>query len=240
LPKPVCRARSETLRVPRCILRSNSVRRRSCIWVKFICGKSASSHGDDRSQFSFSKPIRVFRASFSRFLCTSNRTNEELCLAALTQKIQLSTLGLLQLAQVVGNSRGCGSFAQSNEGCSLVRSRLDPSTANGDGGFSWIYKAFLQPASNSPSSDSRFCALILMTITARAQTASAHQGTRTLSAAAWLLSPRLTAIRKLNEREKAIIWGIGHGIVRATKNLRGLRMSLVPPPRSGDRILQSM
>jgi hypothetical protein len=118
LPKPVWRARSETLRVPRCILRSNSTRRRSCIWVKFICGKSASSHGDVRSQFSFSKPICVFRASFSRFSCTSNRTNEELCLAALTQKIQLSTLGLLQLAQVVGNSRGCGSFAQSNEGCS--------------------------------------------------------------------------------------------------------------------------
>jgi hypothetical protein len=72
-----------------------------------------------------------FRASFFRFLCTSNMANEELCLAALTQKIQLSTLGLLHLAQVVGNSRGCGSFAQSNEGCSLVCLQLSPSATWG-------------------------------------------------------------------------------------------------------------
>jgi hypothetical protein len=67
-----------------------------------------------------------------------------------------------------------------------------------------------------------------MTITARVQAASTYQGIRTLSAAAWLLSPRLIKTKQLNQREKAIIWGIGHGIVRAIKNLRGLRMSLVP------------
>ena len=148
LPKPVCRARSETVRVPRCILRSNSTRSRSCIWVKFISGKSASSHVDGRSQFSFSKPICAFWASFSRFLCTSNRTNEELCLAALTQKIQLSTLGLLQLAQVVGNSRGCGSFAQSNEGCSLVCLQLSPLADIGEAcsrGFARQFAICLNP-----------------------------------------------------------------------------------------------
>ena len=69
-----------------------------------------------------------------------------------------------------------------------------------------------------------------MTTTARAQLATVQQGNRTLSAAAWLLSTRLTEDKKLNEREKAIIWGIGHGIVRAIENLRGVRLSLVPCP----------
>src|ERR1700739_25986 len=90
------------LRVPRCILSSNSPRSSSCIWVKFMCGKSATSHGDGRSVFSLSKPICVFSASFSGFLCTSNRTNEESCLAALTQKQRHTTLGSFQLAQVWG------------------------------------------------------------------------------------------------------------------------------------------
>ena len=238
MPKPVCRARSETLRVPRCILRSNSTRRCSCIWVKFICGKSASSHGDDRSQFSFSEPICAFRASFSGFSCTSNRRNEESCLAALTQETRLSTLGLFQLAQVVGNSRGCGSFAQSNEGCScLARQPANPSADHGGGLFSRIHGGALFAPQTSQASHSSICAFIMMTITARVQATTVHQGTRTLSAAAWLLSPRPTANRKLNEREKAIIWGIGHGIVRAIEDLRGLRVPLVPRPGSGDCLL---
>jgi len=52
--------------------------------------------------FSLSKPSYVFLASFSGFFCTSNRTNEEVCLAALTQKKRHTTLGSFQLAQVWG------------------------------------------------------------------------------------------------------------------------------------------
>jgi len=163
IPKPVSRARSEMLRVPRCILRSNSTRRCSCIWLKFICGKSASIHGDDRSQFSVSEPICAFRASFSGFSCTSNRTNEEFCLAALTHKTRLSTLGLFQLAQVVGNSRGCGSFAQSNEGCScLARQPANPSADHGGGLFSRIHAGARSVApQTSQASHSSICALIM-------------------------------------------------------------------------------
>jgi hypothetical protein len=137
------------------------------------------------------------------------------------------------------NSRGCGSFAQSNEGCSyLARWRLSPSAKHG--GMPLLAnprRHFGNMPQANPSSYSRFCAFNMMTITARAQTANAHRGTRTPSAAGWLLSPRLTEIRKLNEREKATIWGISHGIVRAIENLRGLRMPLVSRPGAGDCLL---
>ena len=141
LPKPVCRASSETLRVPRCILRSNSIRRRSCIWVKFICGKSATSHGDDRSLFSFSKPICVFLASFFGFLCTSNRTNEELCLAALTQRIRSlhwvysSSHRLWEILEDAVHSRNRTRVV------ALFAHGVDPIAAMGTADLSWIYKA---------------------------------------------------------------------------------------------------
>ncbi|MGA8087733.1 MAG: hypothetical protein WCA10_10525 [Terracidiphilus sp.] len=70
--------------------------------------------------------------------------------------------------------------------------------------------------------DSRLCANIVMTSTARAW-ATVKDGKRTADAIAWLLSTRLTEDNKLNEREKAIFWGIGHGIVRAIEDLRGVR-----------------
>jgi hypothetical protein len=88
--------------------------------------------------------------------------------------------------------------------------------------------------------DSRLCANIVMTSTARAFMATEQGGNRTADAAAWLLSTRRTEDKKLNEREKAIFWGIGHGIVRAIENLRGVRLSLVPRPGLGDCILLSL
>ena len=59
LAKAGLAGQKETLSVPRCILRSSSRRRRSCIWVKFICGKSATSNGTDASLFSSGKAIRA-------------------------------------------------------------------------------------------------------------------------------------------------------------------------------------
>src|ERR1700745_2061483 len=56
-PKPVCRARRETLTVPVFILRNNSRRRRSCICEKFICGNFTSSNGPKWSAFSESNAI---------------------------------------------------------------------------------------------------------------------------------------------------------------------------------------
>jgi hypothetical protein len=85
--------------------------------------------------------------------------------------------------------------------------------------------------------DSRSCALILMTYTFRAQTAKANRGNRTSNAAALLLSPRKTEIKKLKKREKATIWGIIHGRVRAFKNMRKLRLPVVPIPCSGNGLL---
>ena len=77
-----------------------------------------------------------------------------------------------------------------------------------------------------------------MTYTGRVQTATAQEGNRTLRAADWLLSPRQTDDKKLNEREKAILGGICHGSVRTYKSMRGLRLSLVPGPASGNCLLQ--
>jgi hypothetical protein len=86
---------------------------------------------------------------------------------------------------------------------------------------------------------SRICAPITMIATPRAQLATAHQGSRTLSATAWLLSPRQTENKKLKRRKKAFIWGrIHHGNARAIKNMRRVRLSLVPHGKSGDRLLQ--
>jgi len=70
--------------------------------------------------------------------------------------------------------------------------------------------------------------------------ATVHGGNRTAGATAWLLSTRLTEDKKLNERGKAIFWGIGHGSVRAIENLRGVRLSLVPCPGLGNGILLSV
>ncbi len=63
-PKPVCRANKETLTVPRWILRSSSRRRRSCIWLKFICGKFATSNECLSSLLSHGKLIRAGSPSF--------------------------------------------------------------------------------------------------------------------------------------------------------------------------------
>ena len=69
-------------------------------------------------------------------------------------------------------------------------------------------------------------------------TVVAHQGSRTLSATVSLLSPRQAENNILNGREKALIWGIADGIARSTKNMRGMRLSLVPRLEPGDRLLQ--
>ena len=70
--------------------------------------------------------------------------------------------------------------------------------------------------------------------------ATEYGGNRTAEAAAWLLSTRLTEDKKLNEREKAIFWEIGHGIVRAIENLRGVWLPLVPRPGLGECLLSGM
>lgn len=77
--------------------------------------------------------------------------------------------------------------------------------------------------------NSRFCALIVMTNLLRAQLAIANQGSRTPGADALLLSTRQTDDTKLNERGKANYWGIRNGLARTTKNMRRVRLSLVPP-----------
>ena len=92
---------------------------------------------------------------------------------------------------------------------------------------------------NACQADSRLCANIVMTSTARAL-ATVKGGNRTAGAAAWLLSTRLTEDKKLNEREKAIFGEIGHGSVRAIEDLRGVRLSLVPCPESRVCLLQAM
>jgi hypothetical protein len=79
-----------------------------------------------------------------------------------------------------------------------------------------------------------------MTFKVRALVAIVNGGNRTAGAAARLLSPRLTDDKKLNEREKAIFGEIGHGSVRAIEDLRGMRVSLVPCPDSGDCVLLSL
>ena len=57
---------SETLSVPRCILRSSSRRSRSCIWVKFICGKFAASNGSESSAFLLEKLSGLVGLHFER------------------------------------------------------------------------------------------------------------------------------------------------------------------------------
>lgn len=93
---------------------------------------------------------------------------------------------------------------------------------------------------NARRADSRFCANIVMTSTARALMATEYGGNRTAGAAAWLLSTRLTEDKKLNEREKAIFGEIGHGSVRAIEDLRGVRLSLVSHPGLGNCLLLSL
>jgi hypothetical protein len=53
----------------------------------------------------------------------------------------------------------------------------------------------------------------------RATARIAHQGRRTLPATAALLSTRQTENKTLIEREKALTWGITHGIARPIKSL---------------------
>ena len=66
-----------------------------------------------------------------------------------------------------------------------------------------------------------------------------HQDTRNLSWCAWLSSPR-GAIKNKSRREFAQIRRNRHGFARAIENLRGMRMSLVPLPNSGNCLLQGM
>jgi hypothetical protein len=71
-------------------------------------------------------------------------------------------------------------------------------------------------------------ALNVITKLFRAQSATANQGSRTLSAGAVLLSTRQTGDKKLNEREKETDWGLRNGIARTTKNMRRVRLFVVP------------
>lgn len=143
--------------------------------------------------------------------------------AALTREIGLPRFGLFQLAQVVGNSPGCGSILQWNEGGS-GRGRKGAIRRK-----SGLISESLLEICRSLRGIARFCALTVMTVIFRAKPTTAHQGSRTLKASAGLLSTRHTEDKKLNEREKTIInWGILNGIARTTKNMRRVRLLVVP------------
>ena len=101
-PKPVWRASSETLRVPLCILRSSSRRRRSCICVIFICGKSATSNSLGTSPVSHGKAKRADWPSFSRPCLSFGRASPENLPGRLTQEIHIPRLALLILHWLVG------------------------------------------------------------------------------------------------------------------------------------------
>src|SRR5580658_8725822 len=102
-PKPVCRASSDTLTVPRCILRSSSSRSLSCICVKFICGNSATSNGSAWSLFAPGKSVLV---SWPQLWAHGGRPGialSEKLQGRLTQGNQLPRLDLLNLELACGN-----------------------------------------------------------------------------------------------------------------------------------------
>ena len=96
----------------------------------------------------------------------------------------------------------------------------------------------LQKSATSIRVYSRICALILMTTKLRAQPANAYLGSRTPGAGAVLLSTRQTEDKKLDEREKAMIWGIRNGIAHTAKNMRRVRLFVVPPLQPWYGVLQ--
>jgi len=67
-----------------------------------------------------------------------------------------------------------------------------------------------------------------------------HQGIRTLSSHACFSSPRGKMLTKQNRREKEHLRRLRHGVARAIEDLRRVRMSLVPLPNTGKRLLQRM
>jgi hypothetical protein len=77
-----------------------------------------------------------------------------------------------------------------------------------------------------------------MTTILRAQPANTYQGSRPKGARLVLLSTRQAEDQKLNEREKAIHWGIRNGIAHSAKNMRRVRMPLVPALQPWFGILQ--
>jgi hypothetical protein len=79
-----------------------------------------------------------------------------------------------------------------------------------------------------------------MKSTIRAMMATLYGDKRNAGGLVLLLSARQPEDTKLNTREKAILWGIVYGSVRTTKNLRGMRLSLVPRPDTRGSILQSL
>lgn len=56
----------------------------------------------------------------------------------------------------------------------------------------------------------------------------------------WPSSPRGKAKPEPNPREKLRLWRFGHGIARATEDLRGLRLPLVPRPERRERLLPGL
>jgi hypothetical protein len=102
LPKPVWRASRETLTVPRCILRSSSRRSLSCIWVKFICGKSATSNGRKCFLVCSGKANRVVWPSIEGVPVRIRKLSSGKGGGRLTQENHISRLALLNLALAVG------------------------------------------------------------------------------------------------------------------------------------------
>lgn len=139
---------------------------------------------------------------------------------ALTQKIRQPRVGLLRLGQfwdILVDASGSGNRT------GVV--------------FAWIRSAFTGNGSPSQHSTgcvnhdlsiSRICTHISMAVFLRATAEVADQGSRTLSADAELGSPRQSDRNHLVRRERFYVWGRDERISGLLKNMRRMRLLMVP------------
>ena len=81
---------------------------------------------------------------------------------------------------------------------------------------------------------------VSMTINERIRVASLHQNDRNLSRSARSSAPHRTKSKIKICWEKAGIRRSSHGIARVLEDLRRVRLSLVPCPEPGERVLQGV
>jgi hypothetical protein len=79
-----------------------------------------------------------------------------------------------------------------------------------------------------------------MTNNERTRSAIPHQSIRILSCPCRFFSPWRQKNNRPARREKKTIRRIRHGVARAIEDLRRMRLSLVPHPDSGNRLLPGM
>jgi|SRR6185503_5344995 len=145
---------------------------------------------------------------------------------ALTQRIRQPRVGLLRLGQL----------------WDILRER------SGSGNRTWVVVARFEPQGNDGNTQlqacgdpdlsiSRICTLISMTLSLRATAGIADQGSRTLSADARLGLPRQSDQKQLRRRERFHAWGRNERHSGLLKNMRRMRLFMVPLLDSGVCIL---